>query len=305
MKICVMGAGSVGAYFGGRLASKNAVSFIARGEHLESMIDQGLKIKSEVHDDFKISVNATDDPEEIGPVDLVLFTVKAYDTEEAGKQIEPLIGEDTIILSLQNGIDNEEILADMYGKDKVIGGVAYILSKVEQPGVIHHESLGRVEIGELNRKVTERIKEIKSTFESSDISCDISRNIKQVLWQKLAFNCALNAMTALTDSSLDTILKINESSEVFEETVREAVKVGVASGVDMDEDELISNLMKIARETGAMKSSMLYDKKKGKKLEIDPLNGKIVEMGEEFDIDTPMNKTLYGCLKIINETQDL
>ncbi|MFP4051208.1 MAG: ketopantoate reductase family protein [Thermoplasmata archaeon] len=305
MKICVMGAGSVGAYFGGRLASKNDVSFIARGEHLESMIDQGLKIKSEVHDDFKISVNATDDPEEIGPVDLVLLTVKAYDTEEAGKQIKPLIGKDTIILSLQNGIDNEEILAEMYGKDKVIGGVAYILSRVEQPGVINHESLGRVEIGELNGRITGRIKEIKNVFESSDIGCDISKNIKQVLWQKLAFNCALNAMTALTDSSLHIILEIKESSEVFEETVREAVKVGVASGVEMDEDEVISNLMEIAKEAGAMKSSMLYDKEKRKKLEIDPLNGKIVEMGEELDIDTQVNKTLYGCLKIINETQDL
>ena len=296
-----MGAGSVGAYFGARLASDNDVSFIARGNHLRSMREKGLRVKSDVHEDLEITVNATDDPEKIGKVDLVLFTVKAYDTEKAGKQIKPLVGKDTVILSLQNGIDNEKILAEMYGKDKVIGGVAYILSRVEEPGMIHHESLGRVEIGELDGTVTERLKEIKYIFERSDIGCEISSNIKQVLWQKLAFNCALNAMTALTSSSLDDILKIKESSEVFEETVREAVKVGIASGIDMDEDEVIGNLMKIAEEAGAMRSSMLYDREKGKKLEIDPLNGKIIEIGEELDIETPVNKTLYGCLMIINE----
>ncbi len=303
MKICVMGAGSVGAYFGGRLAPENDVSFIARGDHLKSMSDKGLRVKSDVNEDFKITVNVTDDPEEVGQVDLVLFTVKAYDTEKAGKQIRPLVGKDTVILSLQNGINNEKILAEMYGKDKVVGGVAYILSRLEEPGVIHHESLGRVEIGELNGKVTDRIKEIKDVFEGSDVGCDISTDIEQVLWQKLAFNCALNAMTALTDTSLDNILEIKESSEVFEETVREAVRVGVASGVDMDEDELIGNLMEIAEEAGPMKSSMLYDKRKGKQLEIDPLNGKIIEKGEELGIETPVNKTLYGCLKIINEAQ--
>lgn len=304
MKICVMGAGSVGAYFGGRLSSNNDVSFIARGDHLEAMKKNGLKVKSEVHDDFEIQINATDDPGEIGSVDLVLFTVKAYDTKEVGKQIKPLIGKETIILSLQNGIDNEKILSDMFGKDKVIGGVAYILSRIEEAGVIHHESLGRVEIGELDGSITDRIKEIKNVFENTGISCDISTNIKQVLWQKLAFNCALNAITALTYSSLDTILNNKESFEVFEETVREAVKVGVASGVEMDEDQVIGNLMEIAQEAGAMKSSMLYDREKGKKLEIDPMNGKIVDMGNKLDIETPVNKTLYGCLKIINETQN-
>lgn len=174
-----MGAGSVGAYFGGRLAHENDVSFIARGDHLRSMRDNGIRVKSDGHEDFKITVNVTDDPGEIGQVDLVLFTVKAYDTEKAGKQIKPLVGEDTIILSLQNGIDNENILAERYGKDKVIGGVAYILSRLEEPGVIHHESLGRVEIGELDGRITERLKDIRDTFERSGVGCDISTNYKK------------------------------------------------------------------------------------------------------------------------------
>ena len=304
MKICVMGAGSIGAYFGGRLASKNDVSFIARGDHLRSMKEDGLKVKSKVHDDFEISVNATDDLEDIGSVDLVLFTVKAYDTEEAGKQIKPLIDEDTVILSLQNGIDNEKILAEIYGEDKIIGGVAYILSRIKVPGVIHHESLGRVEIGELDGMITKRLKNIRDTFERSGVGCDISTDIQKVLWRKLAFNCALNAMTALTESSLETIVKIDESTEVFKSTIEEAVKVGKASGVDMEEDQIIGELMKVAAEAGPMKSSMLYDREKGKKLEIDPLNGKIIEMGKELGIETPVNRTLYGCLKIINETHN-
>ena len=302
MKICVMGAGSIGGYFGAKLAkSSHDVSFIARGEHLKAMKEKGLKINSEVHEDFQISVNATDDPKEVGPVDLVLFTVKAYDTEEAGKDIEPLIKEDTTILSLQNGVDNEKILANMYGEDKVVGGVAYILAMIEEPGVISHRSIGRIEIGELDGKVTDRTNKIKEIFEDADILCDISTNIEKVLWRKLAFNCALNAMTALTNSPMDKIIETEESRIIFENAIREAVKVGIATGVDMGEDDIVDDLMSVAQNAGSMESSMLDDLRKGKRLEIDPLNGKIVELGKKFEINTPVNKTLYGCLKVINQ----
>ncbi len=305
MKICVMGAGAVGGYFGGKLAlSDNEVSLIARGEHLGSIKESGVKVKSEVHEDFEVSVKATDDPSEIGTVDLVLIAVKAYDTKEAGELIEPLVGDDTTILSLQNGVDNEEILGGMYGKEKVVGGVAYILSRIEEPGVIHHESLGRIEVGEMDGRITDRLDNIKDVFERSGVDCEITTDINKVLWRKLAFNCALNAITALTESSLDVIMKFKESSEVFESTIREAVKVGAATGVDMEEGEIIDDLIEVAEEAGDMKSSMLYDRKKGKELEIDPINGKIIEMGNELDIETPVNKTLYACLKIINRIQN-
>lgn len=306
MKVCVMGAGAVGGYFGGKLAlNDNDVSLIARGEHLESMKESGLGVKSEVHEDFQISVNATDDPKEIGTVDLVVVTVKAYDTEEAAELIEPLVGENTMILSLQNGIKNEEILAEIHGKDKVVGGVAYILSRIEEPGIIHHESLGRIEIGEMDGKITERLDDIKDVFENSGVGCEISTNIKKVLWRKLAFNCALNAITALTENSLDVILEIEGSAQIFQAAIREAVKVGAATGVDMDDDEIVNDLMDVAEEAGPMKSSMLYDRNKGKKLEIDPLNGKVIEMGDDLNIETPVNKTLYACLKIINQNRTI
>ncbi|MFW6040638.1 MAG: ketopantoate reductase family protein [Thermoplasmatota archaeon] len=301
MKVCVMGAGAIGGYFGGRLAKSGMdVIFIARGEHLKAMKESGLKVRSKVHENFSISVNATDAPDDIGLVDLVLFTVKAHDTEEAAKDIKPLVGEDTTILSLQNGIDNEEILAQMYGEDKVVGGVAYILANVDEPGVILHETLGRVEIGEISGKITNRIKEIKNVFEEADIRCDISKNIEKVLWRKLAFNCALNAMTALTKSPLNEIIDIEESLDVFEAAIRETIRVGVAYGVEMDENDIVENLMDVAENAGDMESSMLNDLRKNKKLEIDPLNGKVVELGKKLDTDTPVNKTLYGCLKVIN-----
>ncbi|MFP4142566.1 MAG: ketopantoate reductase family protein [Thermoplasmata archaeon] len=304
MKICVMGAGAVGGYFGGKLAlNGNDVSFIARGDHLEVLKKDGLKVESTVHEDFQISVKATDDPGEIGTVDLVLFTVKAYDTEQAGEQIRPLIGSDTTILSLQNGIDNEKILSEMYGEEKVVGGVAYILSRLKESGIIHHESLGRIEIGELDGEVSERLNNIKKIFEDSGIGCSITTDITKVLWRKLAFNCGLNAITALTESSLDVILNIKESREVFRSSIKEALKVGIASGVEMDEDKIIEELMEISNEAGPMKSSMFYDRKKGKELELDPINGKIIEMGNDLGIETPVNKTLYGCLRIINQTE--
>lgn len=301
MKVAVMGAGGVGAYFGGRLAEGGIpVSFIARGEHLKAMNENGLKINS-IHGDFEIQVEATDDPNDIGTVDLVLFTVKAHDTEEAGKQISPLVGENTAILSLQNGIDNEKILSRIHGGERVVGGVAYILSRVVEPGVISHESLGRIEIGEMDGETTERLREIKEVFENSGVRCDILTNIKKVLWRKLSFNCALNAMTAITRSPLDEIVEVEESSDIFESAIREAIGVGIAEGVDMDEDEIVRALMKVTEEAGSIGSSMLHDLRREKRLEIDPINGKIVKLGRKHDIWTPINRTLYGCLKVINQ----
>src|SRR5574337_1199082 len=157
MKVAVVGVGAVGGYFGGLLAKGGAdVTFIARGKRLEALRAKGLTVKS-WKGDFAIPVHATDDPAEVGPVDLVLFCVKSYDTETAIRQALPMVGRESIVLSLQNGIDNEDKIASFVGKEKVLAGVAYIGASILEPGVVCHQESGRIVFGEIDSGLSERV----------------------------------------------------------------------------------------------------------------------------------------------------
>ncbi|MDI6654624.1 MAG: 2-dehydropantoate 2-reductase, partial [Candidatus Hydrothermarchaeota archaeon] len=206
MKVAVMGAGAVGGYFGGVLAKSGAdITLIARGKHLEAMRKDGLLIKS-YRGDFRADVKATSDPKEAGPTDLILFTVKSYDTEEAIRLCRPMIQENTCILSLQNGIDNDEKIAREAGREKIIGGVAYIGVALDEPGVILHSAAGKIAIGELNGKITHRIKKIAEMFSAAWIPCEISEDIIKLKWKKLVWNAAFNALTTITGASVALVL---------------------------------------------------------------------------------------------------
>src|SRR5574337_454187 len=186
MKVAVVGVGAVGGYFGGLLATGGAdVTFIARGKRLEALRAKGLTVKS-VKRDFSIGVRATDDAAEVGTVDLLLFCVKSYDTESAIRQALPLIGLQTDVLSLQNGIDNEEKIASLIGKEKVIAGVAYIGASAPEPGVVLHQESGKIVFGELDGGVSERVVRLKAFFDRYDFPAETSPTIKAVLWTKLA-----------------------------------------------------------------------------------------------------------------------
>lgn len=304
MRIAVVGAGGVGGYIGGRLAlAGNDVVLVARGAHLKVIQAAGLKVKS-INGDFQVSVAATDRPETVGPVDLVIFAVKSYDTESAAEQARPLVGAETAVLTVQNGVDNEEKLVRIFGPERVLGGVVYIDSYVEAPGVIAHTDGGRVVFAELDGRPSERAARIKRTLDTAGVPAEISDDIAKVKWTKLLFNCALNAMTALARCYHTDILQTPEGREVFIGVIREAEAVARARGVNLDPDVVDATLRR-ADGLPPSRSSMLYDVLGGKPLEVDALNGVVVRYGRELGIPTPFNQALYGTLKVIDRLHRL
>jgi 2-dehydropantoate 2-reductase len=197
MRIAVYGAGSVGGYFGGRLAQAGAeVHFIARGAHLQALREHGLKVRS-VKGDFQVQAPATDDPADVGCGDFVLFCVKTFDTDAAAARLGPLIGENTAVVSLQNGVENEDKIAQAVGKDHVMGGAAFIFAEIAEPGVIVHTGgPTSITFGELDGHTSERAKRLLACCEQAGFGAELSANIKTVLWAKLAFICAQAGMTA-------------------------------------------------------------------------------------------------------------
>lgn len=300
MRVAVVGAGGVGGYIGGRLAlAGNEVVLIARGAHLKAIQAEGLKVRS-IKGDFQVRVMATDQPETVGPVDLVIFAVKSYDTESAAAQIKPVVGPNTAVLTVQNGVDNEEKLVRVFGPDRVLGGVVYIDSYIEAPGVIAHTDGGRVVFAELDGRPSERAGLIKRTLDAAGIPAEISEDIAKVKWTKLLFNCALNAMTALARCYHTDILQTPEGREVFVGLIREAEAVARARGINLDPD-VVEKIVQRADGLPPSRSSMLYDLLAGKPLEVDALNGVIVRYGREAGVPTPFNQALYGTLKVIDK----
>ena len=294
MKVAVMGAGAVGGYFGGLLAKGGAeVTFIARGKHLEALRSKGLVVKS-YKGDFSILIKATGDPKEVGQVDLILFCVKSYDTETAIRQALPMVGEETVVLSLQNGVDNEERIAAIVGEGKVLGGVAYIGSRVPEPGVILHEMEGRIVFGELQGGLSERVLKLKSFFDQRGLEASASPNIKKALWAKLAWNVPFNAINALVGGPVKAIVENPPTLELARRATEEVMAVAKALGIELPPDLWEKNLG-FAR--GAdIKSSTLQDLEAGKPLEHEALNGIVVKKGAQLGIPTPYNFTFYVLL---------
>jgi 2-dehydropantoate 2-reductase len=231
MRIAVYGAGGVGGYFGGRLAQAGAqVHFIDRGAHLQALREHGLRVQS-VKGDFAVQVPATDDPADIGPCDYVLFCVKAFDTEPAAARLGPLVGDATAVMSLQNGVDNEDKLARAVGQNHVLGGAAFIFAGITEPGVIVHTGgPTSITFGELDGQVTERAKRLLDCCQQAGFAAELSTNIKTVLWAKLAFICAQAGMTAAVRLPIGEIRAVDVAWAAFQRLVAEVCAVAEADG---------------------------------------------------------------------------
>src|SRR6266487_3410600 len=231
MRIAVYGAGGVGGYFGGRLAQAGAdVHLIARGAHLQALREHGLRVRS-VKGDFAVRVPATDDPAEVGPCDYVLFCVKAFDTEPAAARLGPLVGDATAVVSLQNGVDNEEKLALAVGQDHVMGGAAFIFAGIAEPGVIVHSGgPTSITFGELNGQVTDRAQRLLDCCQRAGFAAELSPSIKTVLWAKLTFICAQAGMTAAVRLPIGEIRMVHAAWAAFQRLVAEVAAVAAADG---------------------------------------------------------------------------
>lgn len=302
MKIVVMGSGSLGGYFGGLLAkSGEDVTFIARGNHLKAIQTNGLTVKS-VEGTFTVKAKATDKPETTETPDLILFTVKTYDTVTASKALAPIVGPETSIITIQNGVTSKEEIEDILGQGKVLPGSAYIETTVEAPGVIHQ--LGgprKILFGEADGSRSTRVIRIEELLKKAGINHEVSEDVVRELWQKFLFICALAGVTCATRLTLGEILSYDSSRWAFEETIRETHRVGVAHGVRFTQDAVEKALNVAKAMSPNMKSSMQRDMESGRRLEIDTLNRTVVNLGKKYGIPVPLNESIYAFVKPYDE----
>jgi 2-dehydropantoate 2-reductase len=298
MKIGVVGAGGVGGYYGASLALAGAeVGLIARGDHLAAIRERGLRVRAD-DGDFTVQVAASDDPAEIGPCDAVIFSVKSYDTDQAAALLEPLLKPETAVLSLQNGVDNEEKIAARIGSEHVLGGVSFILSHIAEPGVVEQVgSVRRVIFGELDGSRSERASELLAEFRKAGIDTDLADDVRVVLWDKFAYLCALAGLTAVTRLPIDKLLAVPETRNLFREVVREVALVARAEGVELAED-IVDQKTAFAETLGPNSfSSLHHDLVTGHRLELDALHGELTRRAARHGISVPVSQVIYALLR--------
>jgi 2-dehydropantoate 2-reductase len=298
MKIGVVGAGGVGGYYGARLASAGAeVGLIARGDHLAAIREHGLRVRAD-DGDFTVRVAASDDPAQIGPCDAVLFCVKSYDTDQAAALLGPLLKPETGVVSLQNGVDNEEKVAARIGPEHVIGGVSFILAHIAEPGVDEQVgSVRRVIFGELDGSRSERVAGLLAEFRKAEIDSDIADDIRVVLWDKFAFLCALAGLTAVTRLPIDELLAVPETRNLFREMVGEVALVARAEGVELAGD-IVDQKTAFAEALGPDSfSSLHHDLVTGHRLELDALHGEVTRRASHHGLSVPVSQMIYSLLR--------
>jgi 2-dehydropantoate 2-reductase len=299
MRVAVVGAGGTGGYFGGLLArAREDLTFIARGTQLEALRARGLTVESRLAGTFTIPVQATDDPNEVGPVDLILFCVKTYDTDTAAESIRPLIRPDTMLLSLQNGIDNEERIARTTGHTSRIGAAAYVVSAIKAPGVVSQTAgPGKIIFGELSGGASARTERLHDVLQRAGITAEVHPDIRVVLWQKFLFICAFSGVTAVTRLPIGTILADAVTHSLFRGTSEEVEAVARAGGIDLPEDCVELALATAAAVEPWGYGSLYHDLAGGRRLELKSLNGEVVRRGREHGIPTPLNFAIYAALR--------
>ena len=295
-----MGSGGVGGYFGARLAQAGEeVCFIARGAHLAAMKERGLAVRS-VNGDLTIRpVNATSDPAGIGPVDVVIFCIKLWDTENAGEQIRPLLGAGTGVVSLQNGVYAEDRLAAMLGADHVMGGIAQILAAIGEPGVIVHTgAMARLEFGELDGRASGRAAALLAACRRAGIDAAIADDVTAAIWRKFVFIATFSAATCLSRAPLGPIRADEAGRALIEALLGEAAAVARAKGVAIA-DDLEAQLMGVLDGLpDQATTSMQTDLERGNRLEVDWLSGAVARIGAEVGVDTPAHRTAWQALRL-------
>jgi 2-dehydropantoate 2-reductase len=302
--IAVVGAGAVGCYFGGMLARAGAnVTLIGRRAHVDAIKRDGLLLQSL---DFRqyIPVAATEHMGAVGDAGLVLFCVKSADTEDAARAMAPQLAADAVVLSLQNGVNNVERIR-LHVKAPVIAGLVYAAAEMSAPGAVRHTGGGSLVIGRLNALSGDQdprlLAEIAALFTGAGIAVKISADIAAELWSKLVMNCAYNAISALSRAPYGRMVALPEIREIMRQTVDEVVQVARAKGIRLPGD-MVEAAFRLADAMPATLSSTAQDILKGKRTEIDHLNGYVVREGEALGIPTPANRTLNALVKLLELT---
>jgi 2-dehydropantoate 2-reductase len=299
MRIAVMAAGAVGGYFGARLAAAgHDVIFFARGNHLDAIRRNGLKIESPLGDLHLRDVNVTNSPAGVAPVDLVLFAVKLWDTEHAAEQLRPLVRAQTRVITLQNGVDSVERLTPVLGEEAVVGGSTYLVTVIAEPGVIRHTSaFARIRCGRLDGRPDPVLIGYVEELRAAGLDITLSEAMRTELWKKFVLLSGTSGITASTRQPLGPIRADPDMRALFFRLMAETRAVGEAAGVRFPPDFAEELARAVEAFPPTMRASMAHDLERGNRLELDWLAGKVVALGRKHGVPTPANEAVYAILK--------
>jgi len=299
MQVAVMAAGAVGGYFGGRLAAAgHDVAFIARGAHRDAIRRDGLKLESMLGDLHLKDVNVTDDSKQIGPVDVVLFAVKLWDTETAGEQTRALVASNTRVITLQNGVDSVERLVPILGDEATIGGTTYVVATIATPGVIRQTGTSaRIRCGRPDRRPDPVLAGYVEQIRAANIDITLTDHIVLDIWKKFVLLSGTSGVTASTRQPLGVIRDDEDMRAFLYRLMQETIAVGRAVGVEFPPDFAAALERSVAAFPSTMRASMANDLAAGNRLELDWLAGKVVALGRKYGIQTPAQEAVYAILK--------
>lgn len=294
----MVGAGGVGGYFGGRLAQAGVgVTFLARGAHLAAMRAAGLHVRS-VRGDFTVPVTATDDPAATAPADYVLVTVKSYDTDAVASVLPAMVGDETAVVSLQNGVHNEERFAAAVGAERVVGGTAYIFATIAEPGLVDHTGgPARLVVGEWRGGSSSRVAALVEAFRSAGVTAEESADIRAELWSKFAFICAQAGITTAVRLPIGEIRAQPAARALFRDLSTDVCAVAAAEGVGLPEDLPARTLAMADQVDEGSFSSLYHDLAHGRRMELDALLGEVVRRAEGHGVDVPTSQAVLGVLQ--------
>ncbi len=299
MKIYIIGSGGVGGYFGGKLAKAgNDVTFLARGDHFDAIKANGLTVKNTDEDFIIKPAKVIKDVSEISNPDLILFTVKTYDTESISKELVKYVNENTVIITFQNGIDNDLKIKDLIKNAQVYPGIAYVVSAKTEPGVISQTGgLKKLVFGDRESSSNGKLKEIETLIRNAGIDANVTEDIVSDLWKKFIFINAFSGMTSFYKQTIGDVLKDEEKLKMYEDCVRESINVAKKLNVKLPET-IFEDTMKLSKDTNPLaKSSLLLDIENNRRNEIDSLNGTLVRLGEENNVEVRVNEKIYKAIK--------
>ncbi len=306
MKILVMGAGAVGCYYGARLQQAGEeVVLGARGDHLRALREHGLDVRS-AKGNFRLDVTATDRPAAFAPYDLILFAVKSYDTEAAAEQIKDCLAPDGVIMTIQNGVENEDLLCRYFPRAAVMGGNSRVGAELVAPGRLNHTALGIIEFGELDGAITPRAERLAQLFHRAGILGELTTDLKTIRWYKLMGNNATNTVATLSRTTLGQMLEDPDGYNLVRTLMLETLAVGRAEGANVSDERADLQLRQIQKSLNAyaIKPSTLQDLERGKRLEYDAISGAVVRAARRHGMRVPATETVYALLKLLDSNRN-
>ena len=292
-----MGSGGVGGYFGAKLQrAGERVTLVARGSHLDAIKRAGLAIRSASEGDTVVKPGVVERLEGVDRADAVLFCVKSFDTDDAAARLWSVLGPDTPVLSLQNGVDNEDKIDAKLGAGRAMGGVAQVFATIESPGVIRHHAAGRIIFGELDGRISDRAERLRDAFARAEVPVELSRTIRRALWEKYLLICAVGGTPAVTRETIGAVRGTPATWQLFRRILEEVAALARASGVDLA-DDAVDQIMKFAETIPpANRASLAQDVLQGRRLELEALHGHAARLGERLGVPTPAIFAVYAAL---------